>query len=78
MITLTIHKTLIAAAILTALSACSQEQTTQADPKTQAPAASTVQASTTHAELVSGVDMAALDTKVRPQDDFYQFANGGW
>jgi putative endopeptidase len=30
------------------------------------------------ATLRSGVDLAALDRSVRPQDDFYQFANGGW
>jgi len=28
--------------------------------------------------LVSGVDIDALDRTTRPQDDFYQFANGGW
>jgi len=27
---------------------------------------------------VSGVDLAAMDRTTRPQDDFYQFANGGW
>jgi putative endopeptidase len=26
----------------------------------------------------SGVDLAALDRATRPQDDFYQFVNGGW
>ena len=26
----------------------------------------------------SGVDLSALDKSTRPQDDFYQFANGGW
>ena len=30
------------------------------------------------APLVSGVDLAALDRNTRPQDDFYQFVNGGW
>ena len=30
------------------------------------------------ATLSSGVDLAALDRETRPQDDFYQFANGGW
>ena len=30
------------------------------------------------APLVSGVDLDALDRSTRPQDDFYQFANGGW
>ena len=26
----------------------------------------------------SGVDLDALDRATRPQDDFYQFVNGGW
>jgi predicted metalloendopeptidase len=30
------------------------------------------------AVLVSGVHLDALDQSTRPQDDFYQFANGGW
>jgi len=29
-------------------------------------------------ELLSGVDIDALDRSTRPQDDFYQFVNGGW
>jgi predicted metalloendopeptidase len=28
--------------------------------------------------LLSGVDLSAIDHTTRPQDDFYQFANGGW
>jgi len=28
--------------------------------------------------LVSGIDTAGMDTAVRPQDDFYRYANGGW
>ncbi len=28
--------------------------------------------------VVSGVQLDALDRETRPQDDFYQFANGGW
>jgi endothelin-converting enzyme/putative endopeptidase len=27
---------------------------------------------------LSGVDLEALDRNTRPQDDFYQFVNGGW
>jgi putative endopeptidase len=27
---------------------------------------------------ISGVQLDALDQQTRPQDDFYQFANGGW
>jgi putative endopeptidase len=30
------------------------------------------------APLISGVNLDALDRNTRPQDDFYQFANGGW
>lgn len=30
------------------------------------------------AVMVSGVHLDALDREMRPQDDFYQFANGGW
>jgi len=30
------------------------------------------------AELISGVQLDAMDRSTRPQDDFYQFANGGW
>jgi predicted metalloendopeptidase len=29
-------------------------------------------------EQASGVNLGALDRSTRPQDDFYQFANGGW
>ena len=28
--------------------------------------------------LVSGVNLDAIDRTTRPQDDFYQFVNGGW
>ena len=30
------------------------------------------------APLLSGVHLEALDRETRPQDDFYQFVNGGW
>jgi len=33
---------------------------------------------TAAADLHSGVDLEALDRSIRPQDDFYQFANGSW
>ena len=29
-------------------------------------------------ELKSGLDLSLLDRSVRPQDDLYRFANGGW
>ncbi len=25
-----------------------------------------------------GIDLSGMDTRVRPQDDFYRFVNGGW
>lgn len=34
--------------------------------------------SETEVPLVSGVHLEALDRNTRPQDDFYQFVNGGW
>ena len=30
------------------------------------------------AQQAIGIDLSNLDTKVRPADDFYQYANGGW
>ncbi|MEZ5944420.1 MAG: M13-type metalloendopeptidase [Planctomycetaceae bacterium] len=30
------------------------------------------------AKLTSGIDQNAMDTSVRPQDDFYHYVNGGW
>ena len=29
-------------------------------------------------DLKSGLDLSLLDRSVRPQDDLYRFANGGW
>ena len=29
-------------------------------------------------QRVPGLDVAAMDTTVRPGNDFYRFANGGW
>ena len=31
-----------------------------------------------HAQPTSGIDRGAIDTQVRPQDDFYRHANGRW
>ena len=27
---------------------------------------------------ISGIDLSGMDTSVRPQDDFYRYANGKW
>ncbi|HEX7048027.1 MAG TPA: M13 family metallopeptidase [Gammaproteobacteria bacterium] len=60
-------RTLVVAAGMTALlSACSE----QAEPMAEAAAGTEV--------LVSGINMAAFDTNVRPQDDFFRYVNGTW
>ena len=58
---------LIAAAALTALAACGQQENTEAVAEEAAPA-----------ELVSGIDIDAMDKNVRPGDDFFMFMNGVW
>ena len=58
---------LIAAVALTALAACGQQKNTGAVVEAAAPA-----------ELVSGIDIDAMDKNVRPGDDFFMFMNGAW
>lgn len=36
------------------------------------------QGAQTNEEIVPAINLADLDTLVRPQDDFYHYANGGW
>ena len=43
-----------------------------------APAVLAQQATPVAADVVHGVNLADMDLGVRPGDDFYQFANGGW
>ena len=59
-------KLLIGAAALL-LAACGQETTTEPTADTAAPAAP-----------VSGIDLTAMDTSVRPGDDFFAYVNGTW
>ena len=44
------------------LGACSDKQSTIEQP----------------VALISGIDKVGMDNSVRPQDDFYRYANGGW
>ncbi|MEJ8568099.1 M13 family metallopeptidase [Elongatibacter sediminis] len=63
--------------VLTSLSACAPDS----EPGPAATAAgkeSPQQAEPVPESPISGIDFAALDRETRPQDDFYQFANGGW
>jgi len=54
------------------------------DRQSPEPSTTPIKATVTEADtppvvqLVSGVNLEALDRETRPQDDFYQFANGGW
>ena len=52
---------------LTALTACGQQENTEA-----------VVDEAAGAELVSGIDIDAMDKNVRPGDDFFMFMNGVW
>jgi hypothetical protein len=46
--------------------------------KPVAPAPAAQPAPPAPAPLVSGLDLAGFDRSVRPQDDLYRFAGGGW
>jgi putative endopeptidase len=58
-------KQIFGAAALLILGACSQQAADE-------PAAVAAQA------LVSGIDLASMDTSVRPGDNFYNYVNGTW
>ena len=58
-------KQIFGAAALLILGACNQQAADE-------PAAAAAQA------LVSGIDLASMDTNVRPGDDFYAYVNGAW
>jgi endothelin-converting enzyme/putative endopeptidase len=60
-------------ASLIGLAAC-QKQAEEAAP---APAAQDPKAATP-VQLGSGIDFSGFDTSVRPQDDFFDYANGKW
>ena len=68
-------KLLIGAICLTAstglITACGQQSNdattdTEKQPKTEVKA------------LISGIELANMDNRVRPQDDFYRYVNGAW
>ena len=59
------NKILSALAALFLVAACSQESTTT-EPEVPA------------APLKSGIETTGMDLSVRPQDDFYAYANGTW
>ncbi|MCO4810425.1 MAG: peptidase M13 [Gammaproteobacteria bacterium] len=61
-------KLFISAIALLCVAACGQEAAEPAaDPVTESPQ-----------PLISGVDLAGMDTSVRPGDDFFAYVNGTW
>ncbi len=63
------NKILIILFAVATLTACSQEPASS-EPPVEAPAA--------QQPLKSGVELTGMDTNVRPQDDYYEYANGKW
>src|SRR5690606_14623420 len=67
----------IATMILAVLMSACQKDTASTEA-TEAKTAEAVAAASAAPEYASGVQLDALDRDTRPQDDFYQCANGGW
>lgn len=59
----------------TTLTGCSKSEGPQADAANTKPAA---EAAAPQTALGSGIDLSAMDTSVRPQDDFFSYVNGNW
>ncbi|QOL25548.1 peptidase M13 [Thalassotalea sp. LPB0316] len=57
------------------LSACDNSQNAQS---TQTPSQATAEKAMTKTPLATGIEKANMDLTVRPQDNFYQYVNGGW
>ncbi len=64
-------RALALAALAVLLSHCSPSQDTPAQQSAQVPVNETT-------ELGLGVDLDNMDRSVRPQDDFFEYVNGGW
>jgi predicted metalloendopeptidase len=67
-----LKKTTLALAVLMALTGCDKAQTpTQS---TETPTAAVAEVKT----LTSGIEIANMDTSVKPQQDFFRYVNGNW
>ncbi|KFZ37354.1 peptidase M13 [Shewanella mangrovi] len=67
----------LCATMIAGLSACNDEAKVNT-AAAAAPAQQTQAATAVKAALTSGIDFANFDKSVRPQDDFYDYVNGGW
>jgi putative endopeptidase len=69
---------LLASALLAACEPQASNEVAATDAANTAATGSEQVAPAPAAAPVSGVQLDALDRRTRPQDDFYQYANGGW
>ncbi|WP_346838886.1 M13-type metalloendopeptidase [Microbulbifer sp. SAOS-129_SWC] len=70
------NKLLLSLAIAGLVAGCSKSEA-PADQASAQPAKTTT-ASAEQTQLGSGIDLSAMNTKVRPQDDFFDYVNGTW
>jgi len=70
------NKLLLSLAIAGLVAGCSKSEA-PAD-QASAQAAKTSVAAAEKTQLGSGIDLSAMNTKVRPQDDFFDYVNGAW
>jgi endothelin-converting enzyme/putative endopeptidase len=67
-------KTLLTSAVCSSLllvAGCNNSTESTGNTQTEAPAMQKT-------ALASGIDKSNMDTSIRPQDNFYQYINGGW
>ncbi|WP_323846942.1 M13 family metallopeptidase [Microbulbifer magnicolonia] len=69
------NKLLLSLAIAGIVAGCSKSEAPQSQQSAGDTASS---AAVQQAELGSGIDLNAMDTSVRPQDDFFAYVNGTW
>ncbi|HKX57311.1 MAG TPA: M13 family metallopeptidase N-terminal domain-containing protein, partial [Xanthomonadales bacterium] len=60
------------------LPACQRESSPGPESTAQSESETAAEPPVAAKPLLSGIQLDALDPETRPQDDFYQFANGGW
>ena len=71
------NKLILSLAIAGIVAGCSKSEAPQSETSAQA-IESTSAAVAQQVELGSGIDLEAMDTSVRPQDDFFTYVNGKW